>query len=49
VADRLADDLPYLSLIDRQDHSVASAKFELQTTFWKEGLVYDQISAVYMK
>jgi peptide/nickel transport system substrate-binding protein len=45
----LADDLPYLSLIDRQDHSVASAKFELQTTFWKEGLVYDQISAVYMK
>jgi peptide/nickel transport system substrate-binding protein len=45
----LASDLPYLSLIDRQDHSIASAKFELKTTFWKEGLVYDQMSAVYVK
>jgi peptide/nickel transport system substrate-binding protein len=45
----LADDVPYLSLIDRQDHSLASSKYELLSTFWKEGLVYDQISAVYLK
>ena len=45
----LADDIPYLSLIDRQDHSIGSAKFELKSTFWKEGLVYDQLSAVYLK
>jgi peptide/nickel transport system substrate-binding protein len=45
----LADDLPTLSLIDRQDHSVASTKFELQSTFWKEGLIYDQLSGVYQK
>jgi peptide/nickel transport system substrate-binding protein len=43
----LADDLPNLSLIDRQDHSVASAKFELKSTFWKEGLIYDQLSGAY--
>jgi peptide/nickel transport system substrate-binding protein len=49
VLNILADDLPYLSLIDRQDYSVANLKFELKTTFWKEGLVYDQISGVYMK
>jgi peptide/nickel transport system substrate-binding protein len=45
----LADDLPTLPLIDRQDHSVASTKFELQSTFWKEGLIYDQLSGVYQK
>ncbi len=45
----LADDLPYLSLIDRQDYSVANLKFELKSTFWKEGLIYDQMSGVYMK
>jgi peptide/nickel transport system substrate-binding protein len=45
----LADDLPYLSLIDRQDYSVANQKFELKSTFWTEGLIYDQISGVYMK
>jgi peptide/nickel transport system substrate-binding protein len=45
----LADDLPTLPLIDRQDHSVANQKFELQSTFWKEGLIYDQLSMVYMK
>jgi peptide/nickel transport system substrate-binding protein len=45
----LADDMPYLSLIDRQDHSVASAKFELKSTFWNTGLIYDQMSAVYAK
>jgi len=45
----LADDVPYLSLIDRQDYSVADMKFELKTTFWKEGLIYDQMSGVYMK
>jgi ABC-type oligopeptide transport system substrate-binding subunit len=45
----LADDLPTLPLIDRQDHSVANTKFELKSTFWKEGLIYDQLSAAYMK
>lgn len=45
----LSDDMPYLSLIDRQDHSVASAKFELKSTFWNTGLVYDQMSGVYQK
>jgi peptide/nickel transport system substrate-binding protein len=45
----LADDLPTLPLIDRQDHSVANTKFELQSTFWKEGLIYDQLSQVYAK
>jgi peptide/nickel transport system substrate-binding protein len=45
----LADDLPTLPLIDRQDHSVASVKYELQSTFWNEGLIYDQMSAVYQK
>jgi peptide/nickel transport system substrate-binding protein len=45
----LADDVPYLSLIDRQDHSVASTKFELKTTMWNEGLIYDQMSRVYLK
>ncbi len=45
----LADDLPTLPLIDRQDHSVANNKFELKTTFWNEGLIYDKMSAVYMK
>ncbi len=45
----LSNDLPYLSLIDRQDHSIASARFELKSTFWKEGLIYDQMSAVYLK
>jgi peptide/nickel transport system substrate-binding protein len=45
----LADDMPYLSLIDRQDYSVADMKFELKSTFWKEGLIYDQMSEVYMK
>jgi peptide/nickel transport system substrate-binding protein len=45
----LADEMPTLPLIDRQDHSVANQKFELQSTFWKEGLIYDQLSTVYMK
>ena len=45
----LSDDMPYLSLIDRQDHSVASAKFELKSTFWNTGLIYDQMSGVYVK
>jgi peptide/nickel transport system substrate-binding protein len=45
----LADDMPYLSLIDREDYSVASAKFELKSTFWNEGLIYDQMSAVFEK
>jgi peptide/nickel transport system substrate-binding protein len=45
----LADDLPTLPLIDRQDHSVANNKFELKTTFWSEGLIYDRMSGVYMK
>jgi peptide/nickel transport system substrate-binding protein len=49
VVNILADDLPYLSLIDRQDYSVANQKFELKSTFWNEGLIYDQISGVYMK
>jgi peptide/nickel transport system substrate-binding protein len=47
VVKLLADDLPTLPLIDRQDHSVANTTFELQSTFWKEGLIYDQLSAVY--
>jgi peptide/nickel transport system substrate-binding protein len=45
----LADDVPALPLIDRQDHSVANAKFELKSTMWKEGLIYDQLSSVYQK
>jgi peptide/nickel transport system substrate-binding protein len=45
----LADDVPYLSLIDRQDHSVASTRFELKSTFWNTGLIYDQMSGVYQK
>jgi peptide/nickel transport system substrate-binding protein len=45
----LADDLPTLPLIDRQDHSVANNKFELKTTFWNEGLIYDKMSGVYTK
>jgi peptide/nickel transport system substrate-binding protein len=49
VINILADDVPYLSLIDRQDHSLADTRFELQSTFWKEGLVYDQLSAAYQK
>jgi peptide/nickel transport system substrate-binding protein len=49
VVKMLADDLPTLPLIDRQDHSVANQRFELQSTFWKEGLIYDQLSGVYLK
>jgi peptide/nickel transport system substrate-binding protein len=49
VVKLLAEDMPTLPLIDRQDHSVASTKFELQSTFWKEGLIYDQLSGVYQK
>jgi peptide/nickel transport system substrate-binding protein len=49
LAKILAEDLPTLSLIDRQDHSVATTKFEFKTTFWNEGLIYDQIANVYQK
>jgi peptide/nickel transport system substrate-binding protein len=49
VVKLLADDMPTLPLIDRQDHSVANTKFELQSTFWNEGLIYDRMSGVYAK
>ena len=49
VVKQLAEDLPTLPLIDRQDHSVANTHFELQSTFWNEGLIYDRMSAVYQK
>jgi peptide/nickel transport system substrate-binding protein len=49
VVKLLADDMPTLPLIDRQDHSVANTRFELKTTFWDEGLIYDRMSNVYLK
>lgn len=45
----LADDMPTWPLIDRQDHSVADTHWELQSTFWNEGLIYDKMSGVYQK
>jgi peptide/nickel transport system substrate-binding protein len=49
VVKLLADDMPTLPLIDRQDHSMASARFELKSTFWNVGLIYDQLSGIYQK
>jgi peptide/nickel transport system substrate-binding protein len=49
VVKQLAEDVPTLPLIDRQDHSVANTHFELQSTLWSEGLIYDRMSAVYQK
>jgi ABC-type transport system substrate-binding protein len=49
VVKLLADDMPTLPLIDRQDHPVANTRFELKTTFWDEGLIYDRMSNVYLK
>jgi peptide/nickel transport system substrate-binding protein len=49
VVKQLAEDMPTLPLIDRLEHSIASSKFEIQSTFWKEGLVWDMMSAVYQK
>jgi peptide/nickel transport system substrate-binding protein len=49
ITQLLAEDVPTLPLIDRQDHSVANTRFEVQSTMWKEGLVYDLLAGAYQK